>query len=260
MSEGHGNGGDGPATQLDHALAAADRGDAEAQAFYDVFLNARLYVPTAEDEPGSPAGTVNLLVADVDDEGIVPAFDSEARLTDWAERDAPFTVLPGHALIEQLDPTLQLALNVGTKHFKLFVETELAWLRERLGETVTDLEPNDQDEAADFKTTDPPGALVDAMIPAFRRNELVAVAFLVESEQPAAGKTRRFTLVLDVGDADDAVFAELARDIGIAARSGLGTDEYMDIIAFNPLEGVGRALLEKAVDPVFARLPEDGRA
>lgn len=118
---------------LDVALARADAGDAEAQAFYEEFLNTLLYVPTTEPEPN--ALTVSLLVADIEGEGIVPVFDSEARLGAWAERDdMPFTVLAGHTLVERLDRELLIALNPGTEHYKLFVEDELGWLRERLAE------------------------------------------------------------------------------------------------------------------------------
>jgi len=252
MTEQSGNGGAGE-TPLDAVLAVAERGDAEAMAFYDAFLNARLYVPTTEEDPAGEAGTVGLLVAEVEDEGFVPVFDTEARLTDWAERELPFTVLAGHTLVEQLDPELQIALNVGTEHFKLFVEPELKWLRARLGETVTGLETSDGAETAAFRTTEPPATLVEALRPALARNAPVAAAFLVEAEDPQAGRQRRWLLVLDVGDADEAVFGEAARDVGIAARAALGGDEYMDIVALNPLEGTGRALIAQGVTPIYAR-------
>lgn len=249
-----GSGGSGAAlSELDRALARAEDGDAQAQAFYDAFLNARLYVPTATDDAGAPDDTVSLLVADIEGEGIVPVFDSEARLADWAEEPVPFTVLPGHALVAQLDPDLAVALNVGTVHFKLFVDAELAWLRERLNETVTDLAPRDTGALVAFRDAAPPAILVSALAPALERNLDVGAAFLVEAEAAGDSKARRFLLVLDVGDAEDEIFAEVARDVGIAARSALGGDEIMDIIAFNPAEGTGRALIERSVVPIFAR-------
>jgi len=254
-----GSGGTAAESDLDRALARAEDGDAQAQAFYDAFLNARLYVPTATDDTGDtgdtglPADTVSLLVADIEGEGIVPVFDSEARLADWAEEPAPFTVLAGHALVAELDPMLSLALNVGTEHFKLFVEDELAWLRERLSETVTDLAPHDTAELVEFRDVPPPETLVAALMPALRRNTEVGAAFLVEAAAAEAGRARRFVLVLDVGDADEEIFAAVARDVGIAARSALGGDELMDIIAFNPAGGTGRALIERSVAPIFAR-------
>ena len=257
MGDPQGNGGsDEAVSALDRALARAEDGDAQAQAFYDAFLNARLYVPTASDDADPTGDTVSLLVADIEGEGIVPVFDSEARLADWAEEPVPFTVLPGHALVAQLDPDLAVALNVGTTHFKLFVDAELAWLRERLNETVIDLAPRDAGEPVAFRDAAPPETLVSALAPALRRNEYVGAAFLVEAEAAdpvKAGKARRFLLVLDVGDAEEEIFAEVARDVGIAARSALGDDELMDIIAFNPAEGTGRALIERSVVPIFAR-------
>ncbi len=252
----NGNGAAAPETDLDRALAVAEDSDDQAQTFYDVFLNARLYVPTATDETEVPDDTVSLLVADIEGEGIVPVFDSEERLAVWAEEPVPFTVLAGHALVAQLDPELSVALNVGTPHFKLFVEAELGWLRERLAETVTDQAPRDTAELVDFREDAPPAQLVEILAPALGRNLDVGAAFLVEAKTADSGKARRFLLVLDVGDADDEVFTEVARDIGIAARSALGGDEVMDIIAFNPAEGTGRALIERSVIPIFVRTPD----
>jgi hypothetical protein len=272
QGNGENGGGNEPETELDRALALAEEGaeegaetgaeqgtqagDDHAQAFYDAFLNARLYVPTASDDTDLPDDTVSLLVADIEGEGIVPVFDSEARLAAWAEEPVPFTVLPGHALVAQLDPELSVALNVGTDYFKLFVDAELAWLRERLNETVSDLAPHDSAELTAFRDTAPPASLIAALTPALERNPHVGAAFLVEAE-PAqiaeAGKARRFLLVLDVGDAEEDLFAEVARDVGIAARPALGGDEVMDIIAFNPAEGTGRALIARGVMPVFVR-------
>jgi len=244
-----------PETELDRALAAAEDSDDRAQAFYDAFLNARLYVPTAGDDTDDEADgdTVSLLVADIEGEGIVPVFDSEARLAAWAEEPVPFTVLPGHTLVAQLDPELSVALNVGTPHFKLFVDAELGWLRDRLNETLSDLAPTDVSEAVAFSDAPPPEALVAALLPALERNIDVGAAFLVEADAAGDGKMRRYLLILDVGDAEEEIFAEVARDVGIAARPALGGDEIMDIIAFNPAEGTGRALIERSVVPIFAR-------
>lgn len=256
MVDSEGNGGsNAPETELDQALAVAEEGDDFAQAFYDAFLNARLYVPTASDDTGLPSDTVSLLVADIEGEGIVPVFDSEARLAAWAEEPVPFTVLAGHTLVAQLDPELSVALNVGTPHFKLFVDAELAWLRERLSETVTDLKPADTSTLIDFRDAPPPQRLVEALAPALERNTDVAAAFLVEADKSEDSGARRFLLVLDVGDADEEVFGEVARDVGIAARAMLDDGEIMDIIAFNPAEGTGRALIERSVAPIFARAP-----
>ena len=128
-----------------------------------------------------------------------------------------------------------------------------AWLRERLSETVIDLAPRDAGELTAFGDAAPPEVLVSALAPALQRNTDVGAAFLVEAEIAGDGKARRFVLVLDVGDAEEEIFAEVARDVGIAARSALGDDELMDIIAFNPAEGTGRALIERSIVPIFAR-------
>lgn len=241
-------------TALDAALARADDGDTQAQAFYDVFLQAQLYVPTAERLDSDPAAGLRLLVADVEDERIVPVFDTHERFAEWAEAECPFAVVSGFSLVEALDPDLSLALNVGLPGFKLFVPDELAWLRQQLSQTVTGLEALDPALAGEFREVDPPADLLAALRPALRRNEAVAAAFLVA----AGGGERRWILVLDVGDVPKEMFGTLARDIGVDMRAVLGEGEAMDIIAFNPMEGIGHELLRRSVAPVYASGP-DGR-
>lgn len=251
---GAGSGSDKP-TALDLALIkseAGEAGEAEAQAFYDAFFNARLYIPTTDPETGAEEGSVALLVADIDGEGVVPVFDSIERLTGWAERELPFTVLAGHALIEHLDPELQIALNAGHAQFKLFVGAELDWLRTRLDQSVHALDGDEIGKEPTIVETVVPPALTAALEPALSRNNLVAAAFLVavENKQKSAA---RWLLVLDVGDAGEAMFAEVARDIGVAAHAVLDAQTVMDVIAFNPGDGPGLELLRRGIEPFYVK-------
>ncbi len=239
-------------TALDLALIKSEEGEAEAQAFYDAFFNARLHIPTTDPEPGAEEGSVALLVADIDGAGVVPVFDSIERLTGWAEREIPFTVLAGHALIEHLDPKLQIALNAGHAQFKLFVAEEIGWLREQLGRSVKPLDGEESGEEPVIVEAEAPLELTAALSPALARNPLIGAAFLVAVETKKADPTR-WLLVLDVGDAGEAVFAEIARDIGVAAQAALGARSVMDVIAFNPTEGPGLELLRLGVKPFYAK-------
>ena len=238
-------------TALDLALIESEKGEVQAQAFYDAFYNSRLYIPTTEPEAGAEEGSVTLLVADIDGQGVVPVFDSIERLTGWAEREMPFTVLAGHALIEHLDPELQIALNAGYARFKLFVGEELSWLREQLARSVQALDGEEIGEEPTITRAEAPADLIAALTPALARNAFVAAAFVVAVENNGPDLAR-WLLILDVGDASEAVFAEIARDIGVAAQSALGAGAVMDVIAFNPLEGPGLELLRLGIEPFYS--------
>ena len=242
----------GDATALDLALIKSDAGEAEAQAFYDTFFTTRLYIPTTDPEPGAEEGSVTLLVAEIDGEGVVPVFDSQERLTEWAERELPFTVLAGHALIEHLDPEIQIALNAGYAQFKLFVCEELDWLRAQLHQSVRALDGDDVGAAQSFTDAEAPPELTTALGQALARNVLVAAAFLVAAAKKEADLDR-WLLVLDVGDADEAIFTEVARDVGIAAHAVLGAQAVMDVIAFNPSEEPGLELLRLGIEPFYVK-------
>lgn len=249
---GAGNGeGDGPSA-LDLALIKSEEGEAQAQAFYDAFFNARLYIPTTDPEPGAEEGSVALLVAEIDGQGVVPVFDSIERLTGWAEREMPFTVLAGHALIEHLDPELQIALNAGHPQFKLFVGEELGWLRARLDQSVHALDGDETGEEPTIARAEAPPELRAALAPALARNASIGAAFLVGVEGNKTDRVR-WLLVLDVGDAGEAVFAEIARDIGVAAQAALDARTVMDVIAFNPSQGPGLELLRLGIEPFYAK-------
>ncbi|MHA1537242.1 MAG: SseB family protein [Alphaproteobacteria bacterium] len=250
---GPGNGErDGP-TALDLALIKSEEGEAQALAFYDAFFNARLYIPTTEPEGEAEEGSVTLLVADIDGEGVVPVFDSQAQLAGWAEREMPFTVLAGHALVEHLDPELQIALNAGHKQFKLFVGEELGWLRARLDRSVHALEGDQIGEQPSIVKAEAPPQLTAALAPALARNTFIGAAFLVAVENDKKTDPVRWLLVLDVGDAGEAVFAEIARDIGVAAQAALDARTVMDVIAFDPSGGPGLELLRLGIEPFYAR-------
>ncbi len=242
---------DGPSA-LDLALIKSEEGEEEAQSFYDAFFNARLYIPTTDPEPGAEEGSVALLVAQIDGEGVVPVFDSHARLAGWAEREIPFTVLAGHALIEHLDPELQIALNAGHPQFKLFVGEELGWLRARLDKSVRALDGKEIGEEPTIARAEAPPELTAALAPALARSTFIGAAFLVAVESKKPGPVH-WLLILDVGDAGEAVFAEIARDIGVAAQAALDARTVMDVIAFNPTEGPGLELLRLGIEPFYAK-------
>jgi SseB protein N-terminal domain len=123
-------------TELDKALETlwAHEGDKQSQArFYDLFLNTEFFVPTADEKTAADScggqGSLSPLVVEYEGEEYLALFDSEERLTGWAERRLPYVMISGQVLAEMSVPGLYWALNVGTDYAKQFVPDEIAWLK-----------------------------------------------------------------------------------------------------------------------------------
>ncbi len=123
-------------TKIDQALTAS-REDVSAQPlFYDLFLNSLFFIPviddskkTAEDEEEDNGGATPLLV-EAEGNQYLMLFDTIKRLTDWAEEDAKYVTLPGHAITEMSLPNLYWAMNYGTELQKQFEPEEIKWLKD----------------------------------------------------------------------------------------------------------------------------------
>jgi len=130
-------------TELDQALERLWQDSEEPAAqvgFYDLFLNTTFFVPTTDGEPSTGGcGSKNSmapLVVEYEGEDYLVLFDSEERLTGWAEKTLPFAEVPGHVLAKMSVPGLYWALNVGTEHAKQFVPDEIAWLKEIVNQSA----------------------------------------------------------------------------------------------------------------------------
>jgi type III secretion system (T3SS) SseB-like protein len=124
-------------TELDHALEALrqDMDDAKSQSrFYDLFLNASLFVPTLDEQPQGAEplqeGQVLPLVIESEGNDYLMLFDTVERLKAWTHAEAKWVEVPGHVLAATTMPPLHWALNVGTGYSKQFLPDEIAWLRE----------------------------------------------------------------------------------------------------------------------------------
>ncbi len=132
-------------TELDQALEAFRTGrpgaDRQAQ-FYNLFLNTIFFVPTVRErievEESGPAEEIALpMVVEVDGLNYLMLFDTEPRLTAWADQEIPFLAVPGHMVAELSAPDLYWALNVGTAHAKQFVPEETAWIKDMVDRCKT---------------------------------------------------------------------------------------------------------------------------
>ncbi|NIQ94839.1 MAG: SseB family protein [Desulfuromonadales bacterium] len=120
-------------SEFDKALQAflQDMDDQEKQArFFDLFLNTTLYVPTCEEGEGEEKqGKVAPLVLSADGRDYLMLFDTEQRLTDWAQQEAPCVAVPGHAIAANTPANLHWMLNYGCEPSKQFTPQEIAWLQ-----------------------------------------------------------------------------------------------------------------------------------
>jgi hypothetical protein len=134
-------------TELDHALESfrQDKPGADHQSiFYHLFLNTMFYVPTVKEsievEKSEPEEEVTLpMVVEVDGLNYLMLFDTEQRLTAWADKEVPFLTVPGHMIAELSAPDLYWALNVGTDFAKQFVPDEIAWIKDVVGRCKTEI-------------------------------------------------------------------------------------------------------------------------
>ncbi len=114
-------------TPLDQALEGAKISQCKRNAFYGLLVNTTLYIPTHETATEEKFDPI-LAVAD----GItyLMVFDSEEKLSSWAEIPMSYTTLPGHVVAEITQGNIHWALNPGTPHAKILVAEEIQWLKD----------------------------------------------------------------------------------------------------------------------------------
>lgn len=124
-------------TELDNALESLrqDTNDQKRQSrFYDLFLNLNFFVPIiggeAAKQAGIEEGQVLPLIMESDGNDYLMLFDTQERLTAWAQPGTDFIQVPGHMLAATSMPPLHWALNVGTDFSKQFLPDEITWLKE----------------------------------------------------------------------------------------------------------------------------------
>lgn len=108
-----------------------DMDDQERQSrFFDLFLNTTFYIPTIEQKDDEEeTGKAAPLVLSAEDRDFLMLFDSEKRLTEWAQQEAPCVAVPGHVLATNTPENLHWMLNYGCDPSKEFTPPEIAWLQ-----------------------------------------------------------------------------------------------------------------------------------
>ena len=119
-------------TPLDEALARFIQDECHQDAYYELILNTDFYIPLntdADETPVEETDSVTPLVVEADGKSYLMLFDSEERLTAWAQKPTGYVVLAGFKVAELSTPNLHWAANLGGGYAKEFVPDEISWLK-----------------------------------------------------------------------------------------------------------------------------------
>lgn len=114
-------------TPLDQALDSAKLSQCKRNAFYALLVESNLLIPTREE---SEDKRFNPILAEVDGNTYLMVFDSEEKLSSWAQVPIPYTTLPGHTIAEITQGNIHWILNPGTEYTKILTPDEINWLKE----------------------------------------------------------------------------------------------------------------------------------
>ncbi|MDX2493515.1 MAG: SseB family protein [Desulfuromusa sp.] len=118
-------------TELDEAIKLGFEDPKKQHLFYDLFLNSIFYIPVIEEEEEAQneEGALPLLV-EANDKTYLMLFDTIKKLTDWADGEAKYLPVQGHAITELSSSNIYWALNYGTELQKFFDPEEIVWLKD----------------------------------------------------------------------------------------------------------------------------------
>jgi hypothetical protein len=116
-------------TPLDQALEAAKTSQCKRNAFYGLLVSSTLYVPTYDTE-SEKSDKFNPILAEADGITYLMMFDTEDKLSAWAQTPMTYVPLVGHVLAEITTGNIHWALNPGTEHAKILVPDEVGWLKD----------------------------------------------------------------------------------------------------------------------------------
>jgi hypothetical protein len=245
-------------TDLDRAVEAAREDPERRAAFYDVFLRAELFIPTRETpeedaQAGDAAEDPSFTPLLVESDGVpyLLLFDSLKRLHSWAEREIGYIRVPGHTLVEVMDPRLHWILNLGTSFTKEFVSDEITWLQQILKrERVERREVPAGTKILVGAPKKEPEALAKALQPILERHMEVRDAHLAQVHYDLEGERPHLALAASLDVDDEELQGSIRREVAIAARPFLKPGQEIDIhLDDGPL---ARKIME-VVDPFYHR-------
>lgn len=258
MSDSHQHDPDAPAedltpeTDLDAAILAARESPEDRTSFYEVFLHTELFIPTRDDEENeSEDDSFTPLLVEADGVPYLLLFDSLERLSSWAEREIGHIRVPGHTLVEVMDPRLHWILNLGTPFTKEFVADEIGWLQKVLNrERVERREVPAGTKIVVGSPKKEPEALIEALQPILKDNPAIRDAHLAQVHYDLEGEKPHLALAATLDVDDEAMQAKIRKEVAVAARPFLKPGQEIDIhLDDSPL---ARKIIE-VVDPFYLR-------
>ncbi len=222
---------------LDTAYAEALKSESAQSAFYNAFFNTEIFIPThnlPESEERKRAGDdESISPIFVESEGVqyLMLFDSEERLSAWAQKEVGFVALPGHAIVEMMNTEIHWALNVGTEYMKTFVPDEIKWLKETVSiSTGNELKVTKGTNVLIGEPAIIPEGLVESLIINLSRNTEVKSAYLGQMHIDKQSEEPHLALVLELADLSKSSIEAIRKDISFAIQGLLGESEYIDIM------------------------------
>lgn len=123
-------------TELDKALQKGFEDESQQNKYYELVLNTSFYIPTMPEETDSEGTELREndsfapVILESEGKPYMMLFDSEERLTAWAQESVTYVRFTGDVLAQMTPPTLHWAVNVGTDFAKEFLPDEIAWLKD----------------------------------------------------------------------------------------------------------------------------------
>ena len=136
-------------TELDQVLADFMDDEKNQDPFYNLVLNSKFYMPVHSDDAEigekqiSQDANIQPLIVESEDNHYLVMFDTEERLTDWAQKAVNYVVLPGFVIVQMTPDKLHWAMNMGTDYPKQFVPEEITWLKEVVQQNLQEAEKSE---------------------------------------------------------------------------------------------------------------------
>jgi hypothetical protein len=221
-------------SKLDTAYTEAKNDNEKKPAFYNLFLNTDFFIPT-HDAPKATTengeDTILPMYVESNEVEYLMLFDSQQRLTDWAQKELPFTVLTGHVIVEMMDADHHWVLNAGTDYTKPFVPGEIIWLKQTVAKA--------KEQAANSPTNDSvlvrkPQSLPEGLVETLRlhlsNHAGIQRAHLGAVLYASKGKQSHLTLVIEANQQTNATIDTIRAMLVAETESLLGDYDVFDIL------------------------------
>lgn len=246
-------------TPLDKAFIEATENPDRESDFYNLFLNSDLFIPTydiprerREIRLGKEE-TISPIVIESNGVQFLMLFDTEERLSAWAKREIGFVRMPGHAIVEMVDPSIHWALNFGTEYFKEFTPEEIEWLKSSLEQSkAKEIILERETEVLIGVPAKIPEGLVDSFKRTAARNKEVREAFIAQVYYVKEGEKPHLALVLRLDQASKSVHDTIRDDFVVASRGYFAEGDYIDI-HIDDGNGISYEITQ-AVSPFYKRV------